>query len=79
MHVSSFMFKHALLNASVDTKNQFLKEIKNVIDALIVENDFNISIKNNDYFDDKVLYQFSIPTKSNTQANIYRIVVDDLQ
>lgn len=79
MHLSSYMFKNALLNASVNTKNMFLKDIRIVIDKIIEEENLNISIKNNDYFYDKVLYQFNIPTKSNTQANIYRIILQTIR
>ena len=73
------MFKNALLNASVNTKNLFLKDIRIVIDKIIEEENLNISIKNNDYSYDKVLYQFNIPTKSNTQANIYRIILQTIR
>ena len=79
MHVSSFMFKNALLNASTNTKTQFLKDIKGVIDKIIEDEDLNISIKSSSYFYDKALYQFIIPTKTNTQANIYRIILQTVR
>jgi len=79
MHVSSFMFKNALLNASSNTQNQFLKELKYVVDAIIKDENLNITLKGNSYFYDKALYQFMIPTKSNTQANTYRIILQTVR
>ena len=75
MHVSSFMFKNALLNASQNTKNKFLKELKDVVNKIIEDENLNITINGNSYLYDKALYQFIIPTKSNTQANIYRTIL----
>ena len=75
MHLSSYMFKNALLNTSSNTKNKFLKELKDVIDNIIEDENLNITLNGNSYFYDKALYQFIIPTKSNAQANIYRIVL----
>jgi len=79
MHLSSFMFKNALLNASQSTKNQFLKELKGVVDHIIKDDNLDVTLKGENVFYDKALYQFSIPTKSNTQATIYRIILQTVR
>mgnify|MGYP000899847015 FL=1 len=79
MHLSSFMFKNALLNASQNTKNQFLKELKGVVDKIIEDEKLKISLKGDKFFYDKALYQFIIPTKSNTQATIYKIILQTVR
>ncbi len=73
------MFKNALLNASQNTKNIFLKELRVVVENIIEEEDLNITLNGNSYVYDKVLYQFIIPTKSNAQANIYKIILQTVR
>jgi len=73
------MFKNALLNASQSTKNQFLKELKGVVDHIIKDDNLDVTLKGENVFYDKALYQFSIPTKSNTQATIYRIILQTVR
>lgn len=75
MHLSAFMFKNSLLNADKYTKNSFLKELKGVIKAIIKENNLNLHLKDLEYFDNKALYQFTIPTKSKSQRVVYSILL----
>lgn len=74
------MLKNALLNASKYDKNIFLKELKNVIIKIIEEEQLNISMEDDiSYFDNKALYQFSIPTKSKAQNDTYTIILQSLR
>lgn len=63
MHLSSYIFKNSLLNANKETKNQFLKDLKRVIKAIVQEEKLNINFDDLSYFDNKALYEFTIPTK----------------
>ena len=58
------MFKNALLNADKKTKNDFLSSLKKVIKSIIKEENIKVTIDDMEYFDNKALYQFSVPTKS---------------
>ena len=79
MHLASFMFKNALLNADKKTKNDFLSSLKKVIVFIIKEEDLKVSIDDMEYFDNKALYQFTIPTKSKTQRATYTILLQTLR
>ena len=73
MHLASFMFKNALLNADKRTKNDFLSSLKKVIVFIIKEENLKVTIDEMEYFDNKALYQFTIPTKSKSQRATYTI------
>ena len=79
MHLASFMFKNALLNADKKTKNDFLSSLKKVIVFIIKEEDLKVSIDDMEYFDNKALYQFTIPTKSKAQRATYTIFLQTLR
>jgi len=79
MHLASFMFKNALLNADKKTKNNFLSTLKKVIITILKEENLKITIDDMEYFDNKALYQFTIPTKSKTQRAIYTIFLQTLR
>lgn len=79
MHLSAFMFKNSLLNADKYTKNSFLKELKGIIKDIIKENNLNIHLKDLEYFDNKALYQFTIPTKSKSQRVVYTILLQAIR
>ncbi len=79
MHLASFMFKNSLLNADKNTKNEFLKEAKEVIKDIIEKNNLNLQIKDLEYFDNKALYQFTIPTKSKSQRAVYTILLQTIR
>ncbi|PHO12357.1 hypothetical protein CPG38_08405 [Malaciobacter marinus] len=79
MHLSSFMFKNSLLNADKDTKDEFLKQAKAVIKSIIKENKLDLQIKDLEYFDNKALYQFTIPTKSKSQRAVYTILLQTMR
>lgn len=79
MHLASFMFKNALLNADKKTKNDFLSSLKKVIISIIKEENLKVSIDDMEYFDNKALYQFTIPTKSKTQRATYTIFLQTLR
>lgn len=73
------MFKNALLNADKKTKNDFLSALKNVIISIIKEEDLKLTIDDMEYFDNKALYQFTIPTKSKSQRATYTIFLQTLR
>ncbi|WP_228201889.1 hypothetical protein [Arcobacter venerupis] len=79
MHLASFMFKNALLNADKRTKNDFLSSLKKVIVSIIKEENLKVSIDDMEYFDNKALYQFTIPTKSKAQRATYTIFLQTLR
>ncbi|MBP9490102.1 MAG: hypothetical protein KBE77_01485 [Aliarcobacter sp.] len=79
MHLASFMFKNALLNADKRTKNNFLSSLKKVIVFIIKEENLKVTIDEMEYFDNKALYQFTIPTKSKTQRATYTIFLQTLR
>lgn len=79
MHLSSFIFKNALLNADKQTKDEFLKALKKVIKGVIKENNLNIKIDDLSYFDNKALYQFTIPTKNKKSRAVYTILLQTVR
>ncbi len=79
MHLSSFIFKNALLNANKETKDEFLKALKKVIKNVIKENNLNIKIDDLSYFDNKALYQFTIPTKNKKDRVVYTIILQTIR
>lgn len=79
MHLASFMFKNALLNADKKTKNDFLSALKNVIVAIIIDENLKLTFDDMDYFDNKALYQFTIPTKSKSQRATYTIFLQTIR
>lgn len=73
------MFKNALLNADKRTKNNFLSSLKKVIVFIIKEENLKVTIDEMEYFDNKALYQFTIPTKSKAQRATYTIFLQTLR
>lgn len=79
MHLSAFLFKNALLNADRKTKNSFLLILKKVILQVIKEENLKININEIEYFDNKALFQFTIPTKSKSQRATYTIFLQTIR
>lgn len=80
MHVSSFIFKNALINAEIKIQEEFLKELKKVIKRVIKKENLDIKLDENFCFiDKKALYQFSIPTLSKSTKNAYEIVLQSIR
>jgi len=73
------MFKNSLLNADKTTKNDFLNSLKEIIIDIIKKDNLNLSLDDMEYFDNKALYQFSIPTKSKIQRATYSIVLQTIR
>lgn len=74
------MFKNALLNSDENTKNSFLGDMKKVIVEIINENDLNIPLGGGvAYFDNKALYEFSIPSNSKSKKDTYSITLQALR
>ncbi len=73
------MFKNALLNADKSTKDDFLKSLKKVIKKLLEEKNINIDLDDMEYFDNKALYQFTIPTRSKSQRIVYTIFLQTIR
>lgn len=79
MHLASFMFKNALLNADKSTKNSFLNSLKKLTKDIIISKKINIDLEDIEYFDNKALYQFTIPTKSKSHRVIYTIFLQTIR
>jgi HD superfamily phosphohydrolase len=80
MHLSSYMLESALLNASNEAKNSFLKSLKKVIKSIIKEHDLDLPLGGGvSYFDNKELYQFAVSSKSKSQREVYNIVLQALR
>ncbi len=79
MHLSSFIFKNSLLNANKQTKDSLLKDLRKVIKSIIKEEKINIKLDAIAYFDNKALYQFTIPTKNKKDRAIYTIVLQTIR
>ncbi len=75
MHLSSYIFKNSLLNANKETKNHFLKELKKVLKFIVKEEKLNINLDDLKYFDNKALYDFTIPTKNKKDRAVYTIIL----
>ena len=79
MHLASFMFKNSLLNADKITKDDFLSSLKKTIKKIIIEEKLNLDLKTMDYFDNKALYQFSVPTKSKAHSTAYTVILQTIR
>ena len=79
MHLSAYIFKNSLLNANKETKNQFLKDLKKVIKAIVKEQKLNINLDDLSYFDNKALYEFTIPTKTKKDRAVYTIFLQTIR
>ena len=79
MHLASFMFKNSLLNADKNTKNDFLSAIKYTIKEIIKEEKLDIDLAQMNYFDNKALYQFTIPTKSKSHRIAYTVILQTIR
>jgi HD superfamily phosphohydrolase len=79
MHMVAHMFKNSILNANEETKNHFLKDLKSSIENLLSENKINLSLKTTENFEDKALFEFMVPLKSDTSKSIYFITLQALR
>lgn len=79
MHLASFMFKNSLLNADKTTKNDFLNSLKDVIIQIIKEENLKLDLDDMEYFDNKALYQFTVPTKSKAHRATYSIILQTIR
>lgn len=74
------MLENAMLNASNEAKNSFLKALKKVILHIIEEEKLELPLGGGvSYFDNKELYQFAISTKSKGQREVYNIILQALR
>jgi HD superfamily phosphohydrolase len=79
MHMVSHMFKNSFLNANEKTKNIFLKALLESILQIIQTNNLQIDLKNEDYFRDKTLNDFTLPIDSQKTKSAYLIVLQALR
>ncbi len=79
MHMSAHMYKNSILNAKEETKNNFLKNLKLSIENIIGENKINLSLKDTEIYEDKALFEFMIPLKSDVSKSIYFITLQALR
>ena len=73
------MFKNSLLNADKTTKNDFLNSLKDVIIQIIKEENLKLDLDDMEYFDNKALYQFTIPTKGKAHRATYSIILQTIR
>lgn len=79
MHLASFMFKNSLLNADKITKNDFLSSLKYAIKQIIKEEKLKLDLEDMEYFDNKALYQFTIPTKTKSHRTAYTVILQTIR
>ena len=79
MHLASFMFKNSLLNADKSTKNNFLSGLRYAIKDIIKTEKLDIDLNDIDYFENKALYQFTIPTKSKSHRIAYTVILQTIR
>lgn len=79
MHLSSYIFKNSLLNANKETKNSLLKDLKKSVKSIIKEEKLNINLDDVEYFDNKALYQFTIPVRNKKDRIVYTIVLQTIR
>ena len=77
MHVASYMFKNALINASVKSRKKFLKQAKKSIKTIIKEHDLEINL-NKLIIKDKMLLGFSVAFDEEENL-IYLILLQALR
>jgi HD superfamily phosphohydrolase len=73
------MLKNSLLNANKSVKNDFLDSLKEVIGSIIKEDNLKLDLDDMEYFDNKALYQFTIPTKTKAHRTTYTIILQTLR
>ncbi|MDX9743950.1 MAG: hypothetical protein RBT59_09045 [Arcobacteraceae bacterium] len=79
MHMVAHMFKNSILNAKEETKNHFLQKLKSSIETIMNEHKINLSLKTTENFEDKALFEFMVPLKSDTSKSIYFITLQALR
>jgi len=79
MHLSAHMLKNSLLNSDEKVSDLFIKNLTKSMSSIIKKRKLNISLDNINFLDDKSLYEFTIPTKSKLDHNIYLIVLQSLR
>ena len=79
MYMASHMFKNAMLNAEDNTRNKILKKLKKSVDQIIKDEELNISIKTLNKYEDNSLYEYIVPLKSNSDKNIYLLILQALR
>ncbi len=73
------MFKNALLNADKNTKNSLLSSLKKAIKQIIKEENLDLDLEDMEYFDNKALYQFTIPTKTKAHRTAYTVILQTIR
>ncbi len=79
MHLSSHMYKGALLNTKSELRSLFLKELYKAIKKIEQELDIDIKIEKSSLFEDDSLYQFLIPLKNSKEKYAYLISLQALR
>ncbi len=79
MHMTAHMFKNSMINSKDETKNLFLKSLKSSIEAIMSEKKIELSLKNIEHFEDKALFEFMIPLKSDSSKSVYLITLQALR
>ena len=79
MHMAAHMYKNSMLNTNDETKNKFLKNLKSSIEEIISDQKINLSLKETDKYEDKALFEFMIPLKSDVSKSIYLITLQAIR
>lgn len=79
MHMVAHMFKNSIINANENTKELFLKNLSKSIKSTIESNHINIKIKDIEKFEDKALFEFLAPIKSESLKVTFIITLQALR
>ncbi|WP_228283379.1 HD domain-containing protein [Arcobacter sp. FWKO B] len=73
MHLASYMYKSALLNAKDKLRSQILDDIYQAIKKIEKEKDIKSKIHKSKLFVDDALYQFLVPLKDDKERYAYMV------
>lgn len=73
MHLASYMYKSALLNAKPKLREKFLADLYEAIKQIQAASNIDIKISESDLLQDDSLYQFLIPLRNNKEKYAYLI------
>ena len=79
MHVASYMYKSALLNANVELRSKVLNEIFYAIKKIEAELGIEKKIQKSKLFEDDTLYQFLIPLKNEKEKYAYMLLLQAIR
>lgn len=73
MHMASYMYKSALINAKASLRKRFLGELGGAVERIQRELGIDKSIKKSDFFEDETLLRFLAPTRNSEEKYVYML------